>query len=424
MFKVFHFTDLHLRRAIPGHSGFSERLSRLVPHLLDKLRIIIVAEKPDLVVVTGDLLDVPHDLMHGTCPKHLEARAIDQVLADYTYLNGWLNSLEIPFLIVPGNHDLRKPFDQVFYDCQNSHRVDGWEAHAFPDWDGEDSIAERQGESLDRFKNVVHSNSSSRWVIHAQHYLIRPKVEHWHPMLYRNADHLFELLVDSGKRNLVLSGHYHVGAKLEAHGSTLFSVCPAFAEFPHPYRIYDLPDDGRCEYREEVPAVPDRVPRLLCIDRANILTHPSVDEAFEFAGFDLVNQIMAKATDVGFVPIMLSSWNDTRTTTLGWTDIKKRHDRLFAKLDSSASAGGGQVLYIDPELAERPNLPDAPISILSPNLPQQIASLFGSNLQSMAFITCEPRRQKSFSDSGVQSMCVKDGQEALGAVDQIARSFQ
>lgn len=424
MTKVFHFTDLHLRRAIPGHSGFSERLSRLVPHLLDKLRAVIVAEKPDLVVATGDLLDVPHDLMHGTCPEHLEAKATDQVLADYAFLKDWLNSLEIPFLIVPGNHDLLVPFEQVFGNCKNSHRIGDWEAHAFPDWDGEDSIAERQGQPLDRFKDVVHSSSSSHWVIHAQHYLIRPKVEYWHPMLYRNADHLFELLMGSKKNSLVLSGHYHVGTNFETHGSNHFSVCPAFAEFPHPYRIYDLLDDGRCEYREEVLTAPGRVPRLLCIDRANILTHPSVDETFEFAGFDLFNQIMAKATDVGFMPIMLSSWNDSRSVTLGWTDIRKRHDRLFAKLDSSSSAGSGQVLYIDPELTQRPTLPDAPIAILSPDLPKRIASMFGSNVQSMAFITSNPGRQKAFSDSGVQSMGVKDGQEALFAVDEIARTFQ
>ena len=82
------------------------------------------------------------------------------------------------------------------------------------------------------------------------------------------------------------------------------------------------------------------------------------------------------------------------------------------------------MLYIDPELTQRPTLPDAPIAILATDLPKRIASMFGSNVQSMAFITSNPGRQKAFSDSGVQSMCVKDGQEALFAVDEIARTFQ
>ena len=175
--KILHFTDMHMRQSISGHSGFSERLSRKIPSLLNKLGEVIDLEKPDLIAASGDLLDVPHDLLHRTSPAQLYAQTFDEALEDYTFLRGWLENLGVPFLVVPGNHDLAEPFDRVFGGCPNTHQVSNWEAHAFPDWDSKDSIAERQGDVLRRFEDVVQSKDNSGWAIHVQHYLIRPKVD-------------------------------------------------------------------------------------------------------------------------------------------------------------------------------------------------------------------------------------------------------
>ena len=86
--------------------------------------------------------------------------------------------------------------------------------------------------------------------------------------------------------------------------------------------------------------------------------------------------------------------------------------------------GGGQVLYIDPELPDRPTLPDAPIATFTPDLPQKIASWFGSEIGSIAFITSAPHRRKIFSASGVRSLCVNGSLEALEAIDLLSNDLK
>lgn len=57
---ILHATDLHLRRHLPGSSGHAVRRSREIPGLLERLGAVIAERRPDLLVLTGDLVDVPH----------------------------------------------------------------------------------------------------------------------------------------------------------------------------------------------------------------------------------------------------------------------------------------------------------------------------------------------------------------------------
>ena len=65
MTRILHFTDAHLRWNQPGSAANPLRLSRDMPDALARLADTFVDIKPDVVVMTGDLLDVPDDVLAG-----------------------------------------------------------------------------------------------------------------------------------------------------------------------------------------------------------------------------------------------------------------------------------------------------------------------------------------------------------------------
>ena len=91
---IAQISDLHIKR--PGDLAYGRvdtaaALSRCVAHL-NRL-----APRPDLVVVSGDLVDTA-------------------LAEEYAHLKSLLAPLEIPIAAVPGNHDAREPLRDVFPD--------------------------------------------------------------------------------------------------------------------------------------------------------------------------------------------------------------------------------------------------------------------------------------------------------------------
>ena len=80
--KILHISDLHIE-------GLPARRYAEVENSLAVVRARLIAARPDLVVVTGDLTT------HGS------AKVEDLVLA-----KDWLDALDMPYLVVGGNHDL------------------------------------------------------------------------------------------------------------------------------------------------------------------------------------------------------------------------------------------------------------------------------------------------------------------------------
>jgi 3',5'-cyclic AMP phosphodiesterase CpdA len=80
--KIVHLSDLHIEsepeRMYPGVAATLKR----VPDLLR-------AEEPDLLLVSGDLTS------HGSADR-----------AELEQAKAWLQDLHLPYLVVPGNHDL------------------------------------------------------------------------------------------------------------------------------------------------------------------------------------------------------------------------------------------------------------------------------------------------------------------------------
>ncbi|NBC30660.1 MAG: hypothetical protein GVY29_11810 [Spirochaetes bacterium] len=377
MIRILQFTDLHFREALPGHSGLAERLSRHGPVLLKALAARIADENPDLVAFTGDIIDAPHDLLHGTADSMFEKTLAQAVHQDYRKMRSWLDSLERAWMIAPGNHDYRQIFEKVFGDASRHMRLPGINVYAYFDWEVRDNTAERLTAERERFERALGQCDPGDLTVHLQHFLIWPQVSHDYPMRYREADELRDRLIESQGRHIVLSGHFHHGTDCVDLSRTRFAVCPAVCETPHRYRVFEF-SGGRCSFREE-NLLPEPLAnrRLLLVDRSDFLTMPENNSAGQFSIRPEPCRVFRAAREAGFEPVILSVWNDNQSVGLSWGDILKKHDRMFYSLgEIGCEQGSGLVIALDGNRPLPSKLPSEPISWLS-GIAQSVAGKFG-----------------------------------------------
>lgn len=205
-----------------------------MPQLLERAMLRIRGEAPDLLVVSGDLLDFPFEAIDS--PAMLELAEQDlRLMADILVESG------SPYVIVQGNHDVPRLVRRVFGRIPVDQVIAGYRVLCFNDHQAGDLYPERLGRERERFLAAL-SDPISPPQIHVQHYLIWPRRNASYPYTYREAGFLLDAIAKSGLVRLVLSGHYHAGVPLTRIGDTFFATVPAFAEAPHPYWIYDLQD--------------------------------------------------------------------------------------------------------------------------------------------------------------------------------------
>jgi Icc protein len=91
---IAQITDLHVRpRGLPANRVAETNM--MTERAIDVL--IALRPRPDVVLITGDLVDCG-------------------IVAEYRQLKATLRRLDLPFFMVPGNHDRRDNFRQVFAD--------------------------------------------------------------------------------------------------------------------------------------------------------------------------------------------------------------------------------------------------------------------------------------------------------------------
>jgi len=236
--RIGHLSDSHLRRSIPGTSEIAIRLCREAPRLLEAALAALRAEGADIVVVTGDLLDLPGYQLDGDSSAELRAA----VREDYELVRELLDASGLPYLVVPGNHDDAAIMGEVFAERGQPGtgvlEFGGVRFAAF--WDAADPATHeplRVGAELDLFTELA---ADAALQVHLQHYLLTepPKLD-W-PYSYATRAELVGALTASGALRLVLSGHYHPGRPLTREGGVFFSTDEALCEFPHRYRSYDI----------------------------------------------------------------------------------------------------------------------------------------------------------------------------------------
>ncbi len=101
MINVLHSADWHLDAPMSGHSPeATEYLRRELKKIPEKIKKICIAQKCDLMLLSGDLFDGPYSAD--------TLRTVQQALSD----------VEIPVFISPGNHD--------FIGSDSPYTAPGW----------------------------------------------------------------------------------------------------------------------------------------------------------------------------------------------------------------------------------------------------------------------------------------------------------
>ncbi|WP_161600907.1 metallophosphoesterase family protein [Teichococcus oryzae] len=402
MITIFHVTDLHLRQALPGHNGHVHRLSRHMPSLLAQLAERIGAMAPDLVAVTGDLLDVPHALLDRE-PGY-DLRALTQgALADYGLVRRWLESLGRPWMVLPGNHDHGPTFDVVFGSEPTTRRFGPLTVHAFHDWEQAGNQALRIGPPRRHFEQVIAAATEATDEVHLQHFLIRPHVDYHYPLLYGDADDIARRVAEAPGRRLLLSGHWHEGTPMVQIGNALMGGCPAFCEPPHRYRVFRIEPGQPVSMQEEALGA-SFAPgtRLTILDRPGLLTlPPATDGAGRLTPRPDTGRILAGLATRGHLAIA-SPWHAPETDAASWRGVQYAHDAFFQDLPAGTRQADALCIYLPPGDQPGRRLPAEAIT-REPELVPRLAALFGAAPTEVTLLTTDPARRAAAVAAGAAS---------------------
>lgn len=208
---------------------------------LDRLAGRIKEATPDVLVMTGDILDMPDEVIAGGTP---DDRSHDQWMADakadFRQVRDWFTSTAVPFLVIPGNHDHAGAFAQIFGGPPEPRDIAGLRFFCFWDELANDRQPQRTGARKELFENALTGPAHDCPQVHLQHYMIDPPTfaKGWR-YEYKGARKLKREIERSGRVRAVLSGHYHPGSLVHKDG-IVHSLPPAFCEAPHGFRIYDI----------------------------------------------------------------------------------------------------------------------------------------------------------------------------------------
>ena len=226
--KIAHISDFHLRHHLAGEN------IRCGPDLIAEGARLMAAHSPDLVAITGDLVDYPLDALDDPDTVALGEK-------DLHLVRECFDCLPCPVAYVHGNHDHPTSFRRVFSDQPFDFDVQGFRVVIFFDEEGDHHVPQRVGAERARFYSVL-ADDDPRPQIHLQHYMIFPEHSGGYPYNYGDAAELKATLLADLRRKLVLSGHYHEGEDLMAEGHISFATARAFREPPHPFRVYEITD--------------------------------------------------------------------------------------------------------------------------------------------------------------------------------------
>lgn len=190
--------------------------------------------KPDLLVVTGDLVDVPFYLIDQIRLGQARAELVERMATDYLLVKACLDGASIPYVVLPGNHDYPPALHKAFPDPRISYEFSGLRLASYPfDAEGPNSVPTRN------YANYTDQEHGKNAQVHLQHYVITPELNEEYPHTYDNADEILARNAESSSL-LSLSGHYHPGAGPAQVKDTTYVVGSAFSDPPHPWYLYDI----------------------------------------------------------------------------------------------------------------------------------------------------------------------------------------
>ena len=174
--------------------------------------------RPDVVLVLGDVID------DGDSP------AAEERLHE---LRNTLDTLEAPYLAIPGNHDGDPElFYRVFPRPQPFEDIAGARFMAFVDQEEPGYNATRSDADIERIR-IARADYEGP-LIALQHVCLFPPEQSVAPYNYTNATEIIAAMKESGV-GLSVSGHHHHGAEDTAENGVTFVNAPGLCEAPFPF---------------------------------------------------------------------------------------------------------------------------------------------------------------------------------------------
>jgi histidinol phosphatase-like PHP family hydrolase len=196
--RVGKYGDIFLLRAV-------RRLKRFV--------------KPDVTLVVGDVVD------SGGREELARIKAT-------------LDLLDMPWLIVPGNHDGDTgAFDVIFGSRPQMVDVKGFRFVALrdPEQPGYNALRTEEGFALMRQARANHAGP----IVAVQHVPLFPPGRLPSPYNYINAGEVIAAMRQE-RIGWAISGHFHAGCELLRDAGTRFLVAPALCESPYQFLQIDI----------------------------------------------------------------------------------------------------------------------------------------------------------------------------------------
>ena len=300
-----------------------------MPGLISQAVERIRAESPDLVVVTGDLVDHPFYGMHDPELIALSVRDLHLVRECFA-------PLTCPVAWLYGNHDHPGSFHSVFGDLPVDFHVGVHRVLIFLDDEVEDHFPQRMGAQRERFLAALN-DEDPRPQIHLQHYLIAPERAGGYPHAYREAGSLRAALMADSRVRLVLSGHYHRGDSLFREGHVRFANAPAFGEPPHPFRVYTLDETGVIQTEHHLRSTDAETRRAVFLDRdGTISRQPAYRTGPErFSLLPGATEALSKLKRAGYALVVVSNQTAVGQGYVTTETVGAVNDRMAALLGCS-----------------------------------------------------------------------------------------
>lgn len=234
---IVHLTDLHLstradgavttpwthRIAIGGYKLHRKCLGKSIALFEQAIELINSTIRPDVVVITGDIVD----------------RGSDR--AAFEQASALVRRLQCPVVVVEGDHDpcgKEHPFTQYFGDRDGVKTVNGYDLLFLP-YNAPDAALDRLQKGLDR------ENAAGLRIL-CLHRMLRTSLlmdllrrKYGVILLSPRKDELLPMLEQSGGPVLVLCGHSHTNYT-ERDGNITHVCTSSLAEYPHEMRIVKI----------------------------------------------------------------------------------------------------------------------------------------------------------------------------------------
>lgn len=239
--RIAQITDLHLRSAITGSSEIAERKSREIPDLFAQTTSHVARDiKPDVIVVSGDLVDVPFELVSKLEAGEASRSERDMVIRDYRLIRNVLDRTKVPYIVLPGNHDWPDAFNIVFSDQEMIREIRDITILIFQhDREGPENVPHRNLSLYEDFQSFTGT------IVHVQHYVVTPQLDQTYPHTYGNAQQILRWNSRYGQPVLSISGHFHRGSEPHKIKGTTYTTGAAFCEYPHPWFLYQVETKSR-----------------------------------------------------------------------------------------------------------------------------------------------------------------------------------